>query len=155
VVDTSVLVAGVAAFRGAVAEPTNASGQMLREWIEQSGFIWLITADILEEYKEVLARCGVRRPLIGKIVNLLREEAEMISPRRSVEAFPDPGDAPFWECAEAGGADFIVTLNKKHFAQRKLAARVIQPGDPLPSRRRARRHSTLRGRTPPTRAGGP
>jgi hypothetical protein len=51
----------------------------------------------------------------------------MISPRQSVDAFPDPGDAPFWECAEAGGADFIVTLNKQHFPQRKLAARVIQP----------------------------
>src|SRR5258708_17493199 len=37
--------------------------------------------EILEEYKEILARLGVRRNLIGEIINRLREEAELVDVR--------------------------------------------------------------------------
>ena len=42
------------------------------------GFVWLVSNEILLEYKQVLGKLGVRRPLIGKIINLLREEAEPV-----------------------------------------------------------------------------
>ncbi len=133
VVDTSVLVAGIAGFK--TDKPTtNPSAAFLRAWIEQDTFTWLISAAILDEYVEVLRRCGVRRSLIGKVVNLLREAAVMVAPGRSIEAQPDPDDAPFWECAEAGDADFIVTLNTTDFPQGRLTAKVIGPREPLPSR---------------------
>jgi predicted nucleic acid-binding protein len=141
VVDTSVVVAGIGGFRTGEA-PTNASAEFLRAWIERDTFTWLISTAILDEYVEVLRRCGVRRSLIGKVVNLLREEAETVAAKRSIEAQPDPDDAPFWECAEAGGADVIVTLNKADFPQDRLSAKVIGPDEPLPSpggRRRRRR----------------
>jgi hypothetical protein len=80
-----------------------------------------------------LARLRVRPALIGTIVNLLSEQAEVVESKGPIQADPDPGDAPFWECAERGGADFIVTLNPKDFPQNKLKAKVIAPGDPLPS----------------------
>jgi predicted nucleic acid-binding protein len=92
-----------------------------------------VNAEILGEYKAVLARLRVRPALIGRIINLLREEAETIKSKGSIEAQPDPGDAPFWECAEHGRADFIVTLNPKDFPQRKLKAKVIAPGERLPT----------------------
>lgn len=98
-------------------------------------FTWLVSAAVLDEYVEVLKRCRVRRSVIGTVVNLLREEAEFVVPRHSIEAQPDPDDAPFWECAEVGDADFIVTLNKRDFPQGRLTARVIEPGEPLPSSR--------------------
>ena len=133
VVDTSVLVAGIAGFR--TDKPaTNPSAEFLRAWTEHDTFTWLISAAILDEYVEVLRRCGVHRSLVGKVVNLLREAAEMVAPRRSIEAQPDPGDAPFWERAEAGVADFIVTLNRTDFPQSKLTAKVIGPHEPLPSK---------------------
>ena len=114
VVDTSVLVAGIAGFR--TDKPaTNPSAEFLRAWTEHDTFTWLISTAILDEYVEVLRRCGVHRSLVGKVVNLLREAAEMVAPRRSIEAQPDPDDASFWECAEAGAADFIVTLNRMDF----------------------------------------
>ena len=132
VVDTSVVVAGVAGFKAGVT-PTNESAKLIREWIENDTFVWLVSADILDEYKAVLRRLRVRPALIGAIINLLGEEAEVVKSKGTIEAHPDPGDAPFWECAEHGRADFIVTLNPKDFPQSKFTARVIVPGEPLPS----------------------
>ena len=138
VVDTSVVVAGIAAFKP--FPPVSASAKLLREWFEHGNFIWLVTEEILAEYKAVLSRLGVRPRVIGALINLLREEAELVEPRSTPELSPDPGDDPFCACAEAVGAAFIVTLNPKDFPQHKLRAKVISPGDPLPTtaRRRAR-----------------
>lgn len=138
VVDTSVLAAGVAGFKPEV-EPANHSAVLLRNWLEGDTFTWLVTADILDEYTAVLAELRVRRAVIGRIVNLLREEAEWIEPRQTVEADPDLSDSPFWTCAETGQADFVVTLNRRDFPQAKLKARVIGPGDPLPTARATKR----------------
>jgi predicted nucleic acid-binding protein len=96
----------------------------------------LITEDILAEYKEVLRRLGVRRNLIGEIINLLREEAEIVDVRVAADLSPDPGDNVFCACAEQGRAAFIATLNRKDFPQRRLSAKVISPGDPIPTTRR-------------------
>lgn len=138
VIDTSVLVAGVAGFKPNV-QITNPSAQLLRAWISDGHFIWLISNEIIAEYKAVLARLRVRREVIGGIINLLREEAEEIKVPTVVEVSPDPGDDPICACAEFGKADFIVTLNKKDFPQRKLSAKVITPGESLPTRRTRKR----------------
>ena len=145
VVDTSVLAAGVAGLKADV-EPANDSAVLLRNWLEDDTFTWLLTVDILEEYAAVLAELRVRPAVIGRIVNLLREEAEWIEPRRTVEADPDPGDSPFWTCVEAGQAEFVVTLNRRDFPQAKMKARVIGPGDPLPSSRVTRKPTRRLGR---------
>jgi putative PIN family toxin of toxin-antitoxin system len=138
VVDTSVLVAGVAGFKsGRTTEPPSAS--FLRAWVDHGTFVWLVTEEILSEYKAVLTRLGVRRPLVGEIINLLREEAEFVDVREESDVSPDPNDNAFCSCAEQGRAAFIVTLNRKDFPQKKLVAKVIAPGDPLPTTRR--RHS--------------
>lgn len=119
--------AGLAAFKAGRAL-VHDSAKLIRDWITNDTFVWLINADILDEYKAVLKRLGVRPALIGTIVNLLREEAEVVKSKGSIEADPDPGDAPFWECSEHGHADFIATLNPKDFPQGKLKARVLAPG---------------------------
>jgi len=66
VVDTSVLVAGVAGMKDSIHESNIASATFVRRGLEERTFVWLISDEILEEYREVLARLGVRRPLIGK-----------------------------------------------------------------------------------------
>lgn len=137
VIDTSVLVAGIAGFKSG-QRVRNPSGSLLRGWLESATFTWLVTEDILAEYKEVLRRLGVRRNLIGEIINLLREEAEFVDVRVAADVSPDPGDNAFCACAEQGRAAFITTLNRKDFPQKKLSAKVISPGDPIPTTRRAR-----------------
>jgi predicted nucleic acid-binding protein len=128
VVDTSVLVAGVSGFREPFVSGRSPSADLLHRWAEKNNFVWLITEDILEEYKEVLKRLRVRPNLIGKVVNLIGERAEEVKVRPSVEISPDPKDDPFCLCAEQGKADFIVTLNLKDFPEDRLKATVVLPG---------------------------
>ena len=137
-IDTSVLAAGIAGFKSwrAVQNP---SASLLRDWVENATFTWLVTEDILAEYKEVLARLGVRRNLIGEVINRLREEAEFVDVRFATDVSLDPSDNPFCACAEQGRAAFIATLNRKDFPQKNLSAKVISPGDPMPTTRRHRR----------------
>jgi hypothetical protein len=69
----------------------------------------------------------VRSNLIGRIANLIREQAEEVQIRPSIEISPDPKDDPFCLCAEQGRADFNVALNPKDFAGSRLKAKVISP----------------------------
>jgi predicted nucleic acid-binding protein len=115
---------------------SNPSASFLRDWIEVGTFTWLVTEEILSEYKGVLRGLGVRRNLVGEIINLLREEAEFVTIRGGGNLSPDPDDNVFCACAEQGSASFIATLNRKHFPQENLTARVISPGDPIPTTRR-------------------
>jgi putative PIN family toxin of toxin-antitoxin system len=128
-----VLVAGIAGFKKAHPVIKSSSGKLLRDWIEGNIFTWLVSDEILSEYKAVLAYLGVRRNVIGALINRLREEAEVIEVRRSVQLSPDPGDDPFCNCAEQGHADFIVTLNPKDYPKTRLTAKVIVPGDAIPT----------------------
>ena len=141
VVDTSVLLAGIAGFKSLDIPLKNPSAQLVQDWTERDTFVWLVSDAILLEYKQVLTRLRVRRPLIGKVINLIREEAEFVAVSTSPDISPDPGDDPFCACAETGGADFIVTLNPKDFPQRLLSAHVIRPGGSIPTtaRRKPRR----------------
>jgi predicted nucleic acid-binding protein len=86
-----------------------------------------VTEDILDEYKEVLKRLGVRSNLIGSVINLIRERAEQIDVHRSFEISPDPKDDRFCLCSEEGNAEFIVTLNPTDFPQARLRAKVVSP----------------------------
>ena len=60
----------------------------------EGNFVWLVTEDILDEYKEVLKRLRVRSTLIGAVVNLIRERAEPVNVHASFEFSPDPKDFP-------------------------------------------------------------
>ena len=59
VVDTSVLVAGIAGFKVAEIAAKSPSATLIREWVDDDTFTWLVTEEILSEYKAVLARLGV------------------------------------------------------------------------------------------------
>ncbi len=128
VVDTSVLVAGISGFKEAYVRGRNPSADILDRWAEKNSFVWLITEDILDEYKEILKRLGVRSNLVGKVVNLIRERGEEVKVRSSIEISRDPDDDPFCVCSEEGKADFVVTLNPKDFPEDRLKAKVVLPG---------------------------
>ncbi len=114
-IDTSVVVAGVAGFKS-WRGVRNASASLLRDWIEHGTFTWLVTEQILTEYKEVLSRLGVRRNLVGEIINLLREEAEVVMVRSERDVSPDPDDNAFCACAEEGHAAFNRHFERKTFS---------------------------------------
>lgn len=138
VVDTSVLVAGIAAFKDVDFGPLASSAEMLREWIDNRTFTWLVNEEILDEYKIILARRKVRPSLIAATISLIRSAAEDVPLTEGHDISPDPFDEPFCSCAEEGNADFIVTLNPRDFPQHKLRAHVIGPSDPIPTTARKR-----------------
>ena len=122
------LVAGISGFREPFVAGRNPSADVLHEWAEQDNFVWLITEEILDEYKEVLKRLGVKPNLIGTVINLIRERAEAVRVHSSVEISPDPKDDAFCLCAESGDADLIATLNPKDFPEERIKATVVPPG---------------------------
>jgi predicted nucleic acid-binding protein len=88
-----------------------------------------VTAEILKEYKEVMKRLNVRPTIAGRLVNLVKEEAEEVGVREMINISPDPGDNCFCGCADEGRADFLVTLNPRDFPQKKLSAKVVSPAE--------------------------
>ena len=129
VVDTSVVISGISAFKGSFVQGKNSSVDMLHEWAETGNFVWLVTAEILEEYKEVAKRLNVRLTVAGRLINLLKEEAEEVALTETIEIYPDPGDNCFCGCAAVGRAAFLVTLNPRDFPQKKLLAKVVSPAE--------------------------
>lgn len=119
--------AGISGFREPFVSGRNTSADVLHEWAERNHFVWLITEDILDEYKEVLKRLRVRPNLIGKVINLIHERAEEVKVHASTQISPDPKDDAFCLCSEQGKADFIVTLNLQDFPQNRLKATVVLP----------------------------
>ena len=95
VVDTSVVISGISAFKGSFTPGRNPSADTLRQWVEKGKIVWLVTPEILEEYKEVAKRLNVRPSVAGRLVNLLREEAEEVAVRKSVEISPDQAITAF------------------------------------------------------------
>jgi hypothetical protein len=80
-----------------------ASARLLREWAQKGSFVWLITDEVLDEYKNVLAICRVRPHVIGRVINLLRKHGERVQPGSSLNLSPDPDDNHISDCS--------VTLN--------------------------------------------
>ncbi len=88
---------------------------MISRWAEKSNFV---TEDILDEYKEVLKRLGVRPSLTGTVINPIRERAEQVHVHASFEISPDPKDDPLCLCAEEGQGRF-----RRHAKPQRLSAR--------------------------------
>jgi predicted nucleic acid-binding protein len=95
VLDTNILVAGISGFRKPYVRGKNPSADLLYKWAQKGNFVWLVTEDILDEYKELLKRLGVRSTLIGDVINLIRERAEPVNVHASFEISPDSKDDPF------------------------------------------------------------
>ncbi len=130
------LVAGIAGFKSwRVVESPSAS--FLRDWIEHATFTWLVSEDIVSEYKDILTRLGVRRNLVGEVINLLREEAEFVDVLVTSDASPDPDDNPFCACAEQARAAFIATLNPKDFPPEEAAGQGDLAWRPDPHNKKA------------------
>ena len=138
VVYTSVVISGIAAFKRSFVAGSTDSGDLLFEWVQKDRFIWLVSTEILDEYKKVATRLKVRPSVAGRLINLLKEEAEEVVVEGTVELSPGPGDNCFCACAQDGRADFLVTLNPKDFPQNVLSAKVVSPAAFLSMMRRRR-----------------
>jgi hypothetical protein len=94
VVDTSVLVAGIAELKPPAIAPKNPSANLLRNWIEGDTFVWLVSDEILLEYKRVLGRLGVRRPSSGRSSICSGKRRNLFLPLLCQTSLPIPETIP-------------------------------------------------------------
>jgi uncharacterized protein len=103
VVDTNVVVSGIF-----WAGPP---GRVLEAWVT-GALLMLVTADILEEYFEVIDRIAAkngRTDLATRWKTALFDHAEMVKATCHYDGCRDPDDAMFVECAISAGARCIVS----------------------------------------------
>jgi predicted nucleic acid-binding protein len=126
VLDTMVVIRGARAFRQKPPSPHTPELRIVQAWIaDEDLFEWCYSETIGAEYREVLQRLGVPRAAVGRFLNALRVGGTEILATVEGEFSPDPKDDPFYQCAIAADADYIVTDNVKDFP-------------PLPGRKRPR-----------------
>ncbi len=125
VIDTNVLVSGLLAPAGNEA--------LIVLAIHQGLVRPCLSAEILREYADVLARPKFASPPadVAAVLAMFRDHGELIAPTAPAPASTDPGDAKFMQCAEAAGAEFIVTGNKRHFPPAIGVTRVVGAGELL------------------------
>ena len=127
--DTTVLFQGLRNTAGA-------AGAILRLVLSRRVEL-LVTYPVFCEYEEVLirpaslAQLRLSRPQVGALLAALAELAVEQQIRYRIRPnLVDPADDKFIECAFAGGADYLVTSNLRHYRQAefRLAAEVVTPG---------------------------
>jgi putative PIN family toxin of toxin-antitoxin system len=139
VVDTNVVVSGALTDEGLPASVLDlaANGKVLM----------LVSPDVLAEYAEVLRRPRFKlSPAhVNRVLSVIGKTSEPVKPARRLSISRDEPDNRFYECAEAGKADFLITGNTQHFPLHHRGTRVVTPrefieligfgltaGDPLP-----------------------
>jgi putative PIN family toxin of toxin-antitoxin system len=93
-----------------------------------------VSAEVIEEYAEVLARPKFAFPTgeIAAAIAMFRDNGELVAPQEPAPVLPDPDDARFLHCAEVARAEYLVTGNKRHFPQEACGSvRVVSAGELL------------------------
>jgi putative PIN family toxin of toxin-antitoxin system len=82
-------------------------------------FQLFVSANILNEYREVLSRpkFGHLKERTMLLVNGIEEVAALVFPVETVSQAQDEDDNRFLECALSCQADFLVTGNTRHFPE--------------------------------------
>lgn len=79
-----------------------------------------VSAAILAEYEDVLTRPKLNLDLgaTRRLLQTMRAVAIVVEPAFALRVSTDDADNRFLECAEAAGANFLVTGNRRHFPRR-------------------------------------
>ena len=86
-----------------------------------------VSAAILEEYAEVLARprLGIPKGVRLQLLQLIKNRSYLVAPKRRLDVCGDVDDNVFLECADAARADYLITGNPKHFPAFWKSTKVI------------------------------
>jgi len=122
VLDTNVLVSGI-------LSPNGPPAAVLRALLTERVTL-CFDERIVSEYRAVLTRTkfSFDRDLVDELIGFLEAAGSPTLAAPLLVTLPDPWDQMFIEVAVAGGADFLVTGNLKHFPEElSLGVRVVSP----------------------------
>jgi putative PIN family toxin of toxin-antitoxin system len=121
VVDTNVVVSGALADEGLPAS--------ILDLAANQKVLMVVSPDILAEYAEVLRRPRFKLSpaCVNQALSVIRKTSELVRPARRLSISRDESDNRFYECAEAGKADFLITGNIQHFPLHHKGTRVVTP----------------------------
>jgi len=76
-----------------------------------------LSPPILAEYTDVLRRPKFQfsTRMVNALLRDLSRVATIVTPTARLSVSPDDADNRFLECAQASGAEYLVTGNKRHF----------------------------------------
>jgi uncharacterized protein len=89
-----------------------------------------VTEAVLAEYKEVLNRPRLKLSAqrIARSLAVIRKTSLLVKPTQTVTIIKnDDPDNRFLECAQAAGAEYLVTGNTKHFPKTFGATTILPP----------------------------
>ena len=89
-----------------------------------------VSAAVLAEYEEVLHRPRLKfdAKRIEASLADIRDTAELVQPIHNIEEIKkDEPDNRFLECADAAGAEYIITGNTKHFPRVFENIKIVTP----------------------------
>ncbi len=88
-----------------------------------------VSPAILAEYREVLSRpeLQIRKGLRQQLLQHIKSRAHSVSPVRTLQVAIDSDDDKVLECADAAGADYLITGNQRHFPKFWKKTKVITP----------------------------
>jgi putative PIN family toxin of toxin-antitoxin system len=89
--------------------------------------LMVVSEPILTEYEEVLRRPRLKLdPLkVDNVLAVIRSTGKLVKTKRKVKKSPDESDNRFYECAEAGKANFLVTGNTRDFPESHKGTRIV------------------------------
>ena len=122
VLDTNVLVSALytSNFQAATARLIRALGN--------GSFCTLYNDEIIKEYQEVLHRgkFDFDSELVDALIETVINNGIPAGRVASIEEFPDPDDAVFYEVALSKDGAYVVTGNTKHFPRKPI---VVTPAE--------------------------
>jgi putative PIN family toxin of toxin-antitoxin system len=100
---------------------------VLRAVVAHPDWEWVVSAEILVEYKTVLARAkfGLPPELLHQWITFLETVTVLVEVPVVPLYPPDPTDAKFLACALAAQADWLVTGDRDFAQARKLVTTTI------------------------------
>ena len=104
-------------FVRALINPKGRWGRLLFELSDR--YVIILSPDMIKEILSVLYRPALRERFpamaepaeLERVLSLL-EQAEVVEPDQQLAVCRDPSDNKFFECAVAGGADYIVSEDR-------------------------------------------
>ncbi len=86
-----------------------------------------VSAPIVEEYRAVLSRpeFRIRKGRRQQLLQLIEKNARLVAAARQLQVTSDSSDNIFVECADAAGADYLITGNVRHFPRYWKQTKII------------------------------